>query len=186
MPSGKIDLTREALYELVWFKPMRELAPTLKITDVGLAKMCKRLNIPRPKQGYWLKDISDRATPPALPQAAKGMPCIATFEPKPVDAKEPTAVQALPVISTKTVTHSLVRDCRNCFSGAKPNEFGRLVVQREDVQVSRASLARALSLLNTLVHTVIEKGYEARYSTKHKLIELSVADRCFQRQWGQK
>ena len=47
MPSKKITLTREALYELVWSKPLRELAPTLNITDVGLAKMCKRQNIPQ-------------------------------------------------------------------------------------------------------------------------------------------
>ena len=147
MPSEKISLTREALYELVWSKPMRELAPTLNITDVGLAKMCKRLNIPRPKQGYWLKDERDRTKPPALPKAADGIPHTVTFQPKPILAKESTIVQPLPEISTKVTTHSLVRDCRKCFSGVKPDDFGRLRVQREDVQVSRASLARALSFL---------------------------------------
>lgn len=174
MPSQKITLTREALYELVWSKPMRELAPTLNITDVGLAKMCKRLNIPRPKQGYWLKDERDRAKPPALPKAVDGIPHTVTFQPKPIHTIETTVVQPLPVISTKAAIHSLVRDCRKYFSGAKPDEFGRLRVQREDLQISRASLARALSLLNTLVHSINEMGYEARYSTKHKMIELCV------------
>ena len=174
MPSEKITLTRDALYELVWSKPMRELARTLSITDVGLAKLCKRLNIPRPKPGYWLKDKRDRAQRPALPQTSKGMPSSVTFEPKAVVAIDATVVKPLPVVSTKAGTHALVRDCRKCFSGVKPNEFGRLISAREDVQVSRASLTRALSLLNTLVHTVLEMGYQARYCTEHKMIELCV------------
>ena len=174
MHSEKITLTREEIYDLVWSKPMREVAPTLNITDVGLAKMCKRLNIPRPKQGYWLRDKRDRAKPRALPPATKGMSSAVTIQPKTVLKIETKAIQTLPVISTKTVTHSLVRDCRKCFSGTKPNEFGRLMAQREDVQVSRASLARALSLLNILVHTVLEMGHEARYSNEHKMIEFSI------------
>jgi len=32
-------ITREALYTLVWRKPMREIAPSLNISDTGLAKL---------------------------------------------------------------------------------------------------------------------------------------------------
>lgn len=39
-------MTREQLYELVWSEPMADLAQRLDISDVGLAKQCRRANIP--------------------------------------------------------------------------------------------------------------------------------------------
>lgn len=50
-----VELTREELYELVWSKPMLHLAKELGISDRGLAKTCRRLNIPTPGIGYWAK-----------------------------------------------------------------------------------------------------------------------------------
>lgn len=47
--------TRQELYDLVWAEPMSILAKRFKISDVGLAKACKRANIPRPPRGYWAK-----------------------------------------------------------------------------------------------------------------------------------
>lgn len=43
-----LTLTREDLYELAWSKPISELAKDFGISDVGLAKRCKRLGIPTP------------------------------------------------------------------------------------------------------------------------------------------
>lgn len=46
---------REHLHELVWSKPVRSLASEFNLSDVGLAKACKRADIPRPPRGYWAK-----------------------------------------------------------------------------------------------------------------------------------
>lgn len=51
----QITLTRVELYDRVWQQPMTKLAPQLGLSDVGLAKVCKRYNIPRPPVGYWAK-----------------------------------------------------------------------------------------------------------------------------------
>jgi hypothetical protein len=48
-------MTREQLYELVWSEPMADLAKRLGISDVGLAKQCRRANVPHPPRGYWAK-----------------------------------------------------------------------------------------------------------------------------------
>lgn len=48
-------LSREELYDLVWSEPMRTLAPRFGMSDVGLAKVCRRHSIPRPGVGYWAK-----------------------------------------------------------------------------------------------------------------------------------
>lgn len=51
--AGRI--TREELYEAVWSESVQKLAMALGISDVGLAKICKKLNVPRPGRGYWAK-----------------------------------------------------------------------------------------------------------------------------------
>ncbi len=58
--SIEITFTRKQLYDLIWSKPMREAAVELNISDVGLAKLCKRNNLPRPPQGYWLRNEQER------------------------------------------------------------------------------------------------------------------------------
>ncbi len=55
MNNQPVLLTREQLYEKVWSRPVWSLAREWGISDVGLAKICKRHNIPRPGLGYWAK-----------------------------------------------------------------------------------------------------------------------------------
>ncbi|MGA9795899.1 MAG: hypothetical protein WBQ17_10250 [Rhizomicrobium sp.] len=55
-----VILTRRELYDLVWSKPLRDVAVDLGISDVGLAKVCTRHRVPRPEQGYWNKVHADK------------------------------------------------------------------------------------------------------------------------------
>ncbi len=50
-----VKLTRQELYEEVWADPVSKVAMKYGISDVGLAKICKRKSIPRPPLGYWTK-----------------------------------------------------------------------------------------------------------------------------------
>jgi hypothetical protein len=59
-------LTRSELYDLVWSKPLSKLAPELGVSDVGLAKLCKRHNVPTPARGYWAKLEAGHAVTRAL------------------------------------------------------------------------------------------------------------------------
>ena len=49
----KIVFTREELYELVWSEPLTRLAKKYNISDNGIRKKCKKMNIPLPKVGHW-------------------------------------------------------------------------------------------------------------------------------------
>lgn len=51
----KEQLTRKQLYELVWSKPMTQLAKEFGLSDNGLRKICKKHDIPLPKMGHWQK-----------------------------------------------------------------------------------------------------------------------------------
>jgi hypothetical protein len=55
MQQNNTKITRLWLYEKAWATPMRILAKEIGISDVGLAKICRRNNIPLPGVGYWAK-----------------------------------------------------------------------------------------------------------------------------------
>lgn len=50
-----MELTRKQLYDLVWAEPMSKLCKRYGLSDNGLRKHCKALNIPTPPMGYWAK-----------------------------------------------------------------------------------------------------------------------------------
>ncbi len=56
-----LTLSREELYELVWSKPMLELAKDFGLSDVALAKRCRRLAVPVPGRGYWARVAAGQA-----------------------------------------------------------------------------------------------------------------------------
>ena len=51
MESGETRLNREELYKLVWAEPMRDVAKRFGISDVALAKKCRKMKIPVPGRG---------------------------------------------------------------------------------------------------------------------------------------
>jgi hypothetical protein len=52
---GKLILSRRRLFELVWAKPMTELAHHFGVHAKHLARACDRHDIPRPRPGHWQK-----------------------------------------------------------------------------------------------------------------------------------
>lgn len=46
---------RAKLLEQVWSDPVQVVAPLYGLSDVGLKKLCSRLQIPTPPRGYWAK-----------------------------------------------------------------------------------------------------------------------------------
>ena len=58
MPRKTIIYRRAELYDQVWAAPMGALAKEHRISDVGLAKICKKLGVPRPGRGCWARKRS--------------------------------------------------------------------------------------------------------------------------------
>ena len=62
-----IDISRRDLYERVWAEPIQKLSKEYGLSDVGLAKVCHRHNIPVPPRGYWAKkQAGKRVSRPSL------------------------------------------------------------------------------------------------------------------------
>ena len=69
------EFTRKELYDLVWSQPMRTVAAGLGISDVAIAKQCRKANIPVPNRGYWARKQAGKRTiqielPPRFPGAS--------------------------------------------------------------------------------------------------------------------
>lgn len=52
---------REKLYQEVWAEPVKIVAQRYGVSDVALAKTCRRMAIPLPGRGYWAKYKAGRA-----------------------------------------------------------------------------------------------------------------------------
>lgn len=66
-----MKIEREELYRRVWETPMSRLAKEFDISDVGLAKACRKHAIPLPPVGYWTK-LKHGKTIPKPPLTKKG------------------------------------------------------------------------------------------------------------------
>jgi hypothetical protein len=89
-----VRLTREELYRQVWSEPMRTLAQRYNISDVGLAKTCKRLRVPVPGRGYWAKKAAGHRVKqlplPVLPPNARQSEHEVKLADRPVPSEPPT------------------------------------------------------------------------------------------------
>jgi hypothetical protein len=65
---------RQDLFDLVWSEPTRTIAKRLGISDVGLAKACRRADLLLPPRGYWAKLAAGKTVKkPQLPRRGPGM-----------------------------------------------------------------------------------------------------------------
>lgn len=63
--------TREQFYERVWSTSAVQLAKELGVSDVAIAKVCEKYNIPKPSLGYWAKlQHGKKVKKPPLPKLA--------------------------------------------------------------------------------------------------------------------
>ena len=87
-------LSRNELYEKVWSKAMRLLAGDYGLSDVGLAKICKRHEIPCTPVGYGAKVAAGKAGPrtPLEPASSPELESVVIHRDVPDDAQptEPT------------------------------------------------------------------------------------------------
>jgi hypothetical protein len=91
---GSIELHREELYELVWSEPVEKIAAQYGISGRGLAKICRRLDIPVPPRGYWAqRQHGHNPERLPLPTASRGVPTTVTIR---GDAVETSCTPTLP------------------------------------------------------------------------------------------
>lgn len=123
--TEEVRLSRDELYDLVWSTPLSRLAHDFDVSDVALAKWCKKLNVPRPGVGYWAKvQAGHRVTKRKLPKATKDLPTAIYINRivHPSDAQPPCEPTFQPVEVHESLPdrpHDLIRFTRRALSKAK-------------------------------------------------------------------
>jgi hypothetical protein len=69
-------ITRQALFDAVWAQPISKLSKEFGISDVGLAKACRKASVPIPPRGHWARKTAGKpvvqvALPPRPPGLAE-------------------------------------------------------------------------------------------------------------------
>ncbi len=166
------SFTRQELYDLVWSEPMSRLAKKLGVSDVGLAKACRRADIPVPGLGYWAKlRHSRKAQRKPLPQANPGIPDEVTITPAPSKPALSPDVQAqierelapdqkITVPRTLSSPHPLVR----AWLEAERRRLQEAIRRGQHSTPSRLHLTkterRRLRLLSTLLKELEKRGHK--------------------------
>lgn len=171
------QLTREDLHSHVWAEPMRTVAKRFGMSDVGLAKHCKRMKVPVPGRGYWAKKAAgkkvrttalplvpphDSVTPRAM-QLHPPPPSEPSPVPQPVAdqvAFEADPANAMKVADTLRSPHPLVRSTMQALEGAgkKDAEYvSNWHMRHVDIEVTKGQMRRALRIADALL-----KGFDRR------------------------
>jgi hypothetical protein len=160
-PSDVAKLSRQELYDQLWKTPVTKLAREYGISDVGLAKICKRHDIPRPPRGHWAKLANGkRVRRPPLPKLDdEALEEIRIFRNGFFNEAEST--EAKPPEQPKTVVpdvlvepHPLVKSTRTILRSTKRGDDGIIHPDRAtslNIRVAPASVSRALLIFDTFV-----------------------------------
>lgn len=172
--ASTTTVSRETLFDQVWSKPMRTLAQEYGVSDVALAKACRRANIPIPAQGHWNKIFHGKRgeEKPKLPSAESERAGDITitrsalrhaavdFDPAVVSCAEAVASGAvrLQVADTLRSPHSAVR--QRPAGKATPGKDGFPENAKVlPVDVGREHRDRALRILDALAKALEARGY---------------------------
>ena len=176
LPS-KTEFTREQLYKAVWSKSGVKVAAELGISDVALAKTCRRMGIPRPPRGYWAKrEAGKKPIRPALPAAKAGQSADITFHVAANVARReewalttpPTAMHGVKCKAVEFALeggelHSIAKRHREALEKAKPRELGFVECRGNHLfhcEMSAALVPLFVRALDALLWELEDRDYE--------------------------
>lgn len=174
----KRTFTRQNLYELVWIKPLSVLAKEYQISDNGLRKICKKMQIPLPPMGHWQKVRSGvHVKRIKLPDKYSGKnevilderglednsPVAKYFRLKKEIENDPTLPLKVPEKLSKP--DKLIIETRKCLLDETRcyNPHRGIIASRDsvlNVRVSRHNLSRALRFLDALIKLLRARGHD--------------------------
>jgi hypothetical protein len=171
-------VTRETLYEEVWSEPITVVAARYGVSGSFFARVCARLNVPRPPRGYWARHAVGKATKRlALPEACPQDELAWSLGGEPVRAPRPlpkppeaTRRPRRRLAGARPSLHPLIRGAREHFEAARERDdylrpTKKLLV---DLVVSKGALARALAVANELFLLLEERGHPVSFAPPHE------------------
>lgn len=185
MEYRTIKWDRQQLYEAVWEKPAVRLAKEYGISDVALAKICKKLEVPKPGLGYWArKESGFKMKRPPLPIVKTSLIAISHVRLNPPDTPERIPEQFMSVLKPPRATasrHPAVKQTAQAFAKGGIDNYGRLGpsdwrLPRLHLRVTKPGLQRALRFMDGLLKILEANDMGIKVGTKDQahIIQLQV------------
>jgi len=159
--SDPITVDRHELYRRVWTTPATRLAKEFGISNVGLAKICQRHEIPLPPRGYWQRlAFGKRVRKVPLPKSDDAtLAEVRIFRQQffsDIESPSESVPKKLqiPVQETLAGPHSLIVTTRRHLRSAKAGLDGVLLPDATlhlDIRVTKATLDRSLRIYDALL-----------------------------------
>lgn len=177
-----IKITRKELFKEVWTTSITQLSKKFGLSDVGLAKTCRRNNIPTPPKGYWAKIYAGKKIKrPRLPQNHKNNTIRITPSKNDIETFDPDLAEKLSAISEESIKikeslrscHPLVKDSNRILMGASPNHKNILVPETDsplNLEISKKSLRRALLIMDAIIRYFEKIEYPTKIEDGKTLI----------------
>jgi hypothetical protein len=175
------EITREELHQLVWSKPTRVAAKEFGLSDVGLAKICRKPGVKKPPRGFWEK-IASGMRMKKLPLGALPDGCVSKTiihgKNETEEMKRPSRDE-VPEISIRENLQGCSRlstATRIELGRAQPDKYGMLDVRQKpgslSVAVSETQVHRTLLILDTLLREFEKRGVTVIPVSEEKLSRL--------------
>lgn len=180
---------RQTLYDEVWAEPVSIVARRYGISDVGLAKICRKLRVPLPGRGYWAKAKAGKILPRTqLPQVGDGkLPYVTLRRLEPAQRqlrseaqqKADEAKKAVVVVPSELVdAHPLVRAAAKRLKRRDrwTDEKGLRSAPAEvlHIEVTRGALDRALLIVDTLIKQLAGQSISVHVDAQRKDTQVDV------------
>lgn len=153
------NFSRQELYDLIWSTPATKLSAGLGISDVAVAKRCRKLNVPRPPRGYWAKiEAGHKPRKPPLPPTADELFFKTAEKPVSKSLRVPKDLEQL---------HPLVAELMQALNIAKPDMQKRVSIREAklpEVTVTKLLAERAAKAFHVIVNGVEPRGIPFRKS----------------------
>lgn len=182
-----VPVTREKLYEEVWRCPMTKVAERLGVSSSFMARVCTRMNVPRPSRGHWVKQKNGKPSPrPPLPEAGpgdlqvwhRGVVLGAVSQPLP---KAPSSRAARPRKRPvpRSGIHPVIAGAYEVFEQGRVIDQGFLKPGKQrlvDVVVTKQQLRPALKLMNQLFQKLEAAGHRVMYAPSDRIYSRAPFD----------
>lgn len=178
------QFSRHEFFDLVWSKPMTQLAKEFGLSDVALHKTCKRHRIPTPGLGYWAKvaagksvkrasfrDISDNSlnTVCIYPSHISSLPPEVKKVRDAELAKAKETKQKLDEAIPTRELHPCVERLKRKLETTQMQKCECAIVNDPklfSVSISPANTARLIGILDALARQAESKGYKIESGEK--------------------
>lgn len=180
------QVSRQTLYNHVWSTPMARLSKEYGISDVALAKICKKLKVPYPGRGYWRRKETGKSVkqPPLSPYSDPAKQAVTIYPTIRPDALEPASEETTQRITAEQApeqkievpdrlgkTHRLLSGQLTEWRSASVDEYGAIrsgSLRQLNIRVSPQHLYRAVRIMNALFLALETRSHQVGIQDGYK------------------